>query len=89
MAYNHNGYGIIQLFSIVGLLGSPSMPQNHFLSIIPFLRKSGVKKLTEIKLKMLYCELIVKFQNWTCLWDSTNFKMGIIGSLIPAQYILD
>ncbi len=38
---------------------------------------------------MLSCELVVKFQNWTCLWDSTNFKMGIKGSLIPVQYILD
>ncbi len=35
---------------------------------------------------MLSCELVVKFQNWTCLWDSTNLKMGF-SSLIPVQYI--
>ncbi len=38
---------------------------------------------------MLFCELVVKFQNLTCLWDSTNFKMGNMGSLIPVQYIVD
>ncbi len=38
---------------------------------------------------MLSCELIVKFQNWTFLWDSTNLKMSIMASVIPVQYILD
>ena len=42
--YKHNGYGIFQFFSIVGVLGSPSMPQNHYLSRIPFTRRPRVKK---------------------------------------------
>jgi hypothetical protein len=42
--YKHNGSGIIQFFSMVGVLGSPSMPKNHYLSMIPFVRRSGVKK---------------------------------------------
>ncbi len=32
------------IFFYLGVLWSPSMPQNDYLSIIPFLRKSGVKK---------------------------------------------
>jgi hypothetical protein len=29
---------------MVGVLGSPSMPQNHYLSMIPFIRKAWGKK---------------------------------------------
>jgi hypothetical protein len=39
----HKSYGIIQFVSMVAVLGSPSMPQNPYLSIIPFIRRSGVK----------------------------------------------
>ena len=38
----HKIYGIF--FSMVGVLGSPNMPENHYLSMIPFIRRSGVKK---------------------------------------------
>jgi hypothetical protein len=82
-----------QTFSLKSQTGSFVFPifgitaQNHFLSIIPFLRRSGVKKTyrNEIK-KILSCELIVKFQNWTCFWDSTNFKMDIIDLFPIAWY---
>ena len=42
--YKHNGYDIIKFFSKVDVLGSSSMPQNHYLSNISFLSRSAGKK---------------------------------------------
>ena len=38
-------------FFMVDVLGSSSMPQNHYLSIISFLRRSAVKKTYRNQIK--------------------------------------
>ena len=75
-----------QLFSIVGLLGSTSMPQNHYLSIISFLRRSLVKKT--------YRNQITNVILWTnCLVSKLKMSVGFhkfkngkpAGTLQPAR----
>ena len=43
---------------------------------------------TEFRLSSKHSHVYTAFLR-ECLWDSRHFKRGIMGSLIPVQYILD
>ena len=50
--YKHKSYGIIQFFSMVGVLGSPSMPQEY----APSHRRSSTRKICQKKFLSYYLD---------------------------------